>query len=84
MSESERGGVEKSEVAIAGANSSRLFERSRLSQEKLPWGCIGFDVVIDRFGLRVRELCPLINEQIKINANNVVSMADYRAQRLAA
>ena len=29
-SESERGGVEKSGVAFAQANASRLFERSRL------------------------------------------------------
>lgn len=60
-----------------------LFERSRLSH-KNPWGCTGFDAVIGRFRLRVRELFPFINEQTKLNANNVVSMADFRAQRLAA
>ena len=48
------------------------------------WGCHGFDVVIGISGLRVRELFSVINGQIKINANNVVSMADFRAQRLAA
>ncbi len=51
--------------------------------EKL-WGCTGFDIVFGRSGLRVREPFSVINGQIKINANNVVSMADYRAQRLAA
>lgn len=51
---------------------------------KNPWGCTGFDAVIGRFRLRVRALFPLINEQTKLNANNVVSMADFRAQRLAA
>ena len=48
------------------------------------WGCHGFDVVIGISGLRVRELFSVINGQIKLNDNNVVSMADYRAQRLAA
>ena len=48
------------------------------------WGCTGFDIVIGRSGLRVRELFPVINGQLKINDNNVVSMADYRARRLAA
>ena len=51
---------------------------------KLSWGCHGFDVVIGISGLRVRELFSVINGQTKLNDNNVVSMADFRAQRLAA
>ena len=47
------------------------------------WGCTGFDIVIGRSGLRVRELFSVINGQIKINANNVVSMADYRMAKAA-
>lgn len=51
---------------------------------KMSWGCTGFDAVIGRSGLRVRALFSLINEQTKLNDNKVVSMADFRAQRLAA
>ena len=47
------------------------------------WGCTGFDAVIGKFGLRVRALFPLINEQTKINDNKVVSMADYRVAKAA-
>lgn len=51
---------------------------------KISWGCTGFDAVIVKSGLRVRALFSLINEQTKLNDNKVVSMADFRAQRLAA
>ena len=47
-------------------------------------GCTGFDAVIGRFGLRVRALFPLINEQNKLNANNVIKADFSRAQALAA
>ena len=51
--------------------------------EKL-WGCTGFDIVIGRSWLRVRELFSVINGQIKINANDNVIAFPSRAQALAA
>ena len=45
------------------------------------WGCTGFDIVIGRSWLRVRELFSVINGQLKIDDNNVVSMADFRARK---
>ena len=48
------------------------------------WGCTGFDVVIGRSGLRVRELFSVINGQTKLNDNKVVSLADRRAAKEAA
>ena len=84
MSRCERGGVEKTGVAFAKANASRVFERSRLSFYKNTWGCTGFDAVIGKSGLRVRALFPLINEQLKINDNNVVSLDAYRASKKLA
>ena len=51
--------------------------------EKL-WGCFGFDIVIDKSGLRVRELFSVINGQTKINATDNVVYADFGRQRLAA
>ena len=50
------------------------------------WGCTGFDIVIGRSGLRVRELFSVINGQIKINAekDNVISMAAYREAKASA
>ena len=79
-----RGGVEKNGVVLR-QQYEQVFRAGPSSPlPQISWGCNGFDAVIDRFGLRVRELFSLINEQIKIDANNVVSMADYRAQRLAA
>jgi len=48
------------------------------------WGCTGFDIVIGRSGLRVRELFSVINGQIKINAENNVIYADFGAKRALA
>ena len=51
--------------------------------DKYIWGCTGFDVVIGKFGLRVRELFSVINGQNKLNAtDNVVPFR--RAYALAA
>ena len=36
------------------------------------WGRFGFDGVIVCIKLRVRALFSVINEQIKLNANNVI------------
>ena len=52
-------------------------------QTKQSWGCTGFDAVIGKSGLRVRALFSVINEQIKINANNVV-YADFGARKALA
>ena len=54
-----------------------------LTNKQITWGCKGFDVVIGRSGLRVRELFSVINGQTKLNDNNVVSMADFRAAKAA-
>ena len=59
-----------------------MFYTMRTNIEKA-WGCTGFDIVIGRSGLRVRELFSVINGQIKINANNVVSMDAFRAAKEA-
>lgn len=48
------------------------------------WGCTGFDVVIGRSGLRVRELFSVINGQTKLNANDNVIAFPSRAAKLAA
>lgn len=50
--------------------------------EKL-WGCTGFDIVIGRSWLRVRELFSVINGQIKTNADNVV-YANFGAKEALA
>ena len=51
----------------------------------LTWGCTGFDVVIGRSGLRVRELFSVINGQTKLNATDNVVYANFgRESRLAA
>ena len=78
-----RGG-ESQRCWLAETQDKQVDERSRSNSLKKPRGCHGFDVVIGISGLRVRELFSVINGQIKLNDNNVVSMADYRAQRLAA
>lgn len=62
----------------AGFPSGAVF-----SERHITWGCTGFDAVIGRFGLRVRALFPLINEQTKLNANDNVIAFPSRA-RLAA
>ena len=51
-----------------------------------PWGRFGFDRMIDGNGLRVRALFTVINEQIKLNANNDnIVVADFsRAAALRA
>ena len=85
VSESERGEVEKNRVAFAEANASRFFERSRLHPLSNSWGCTGFDAVIDKSGLRVRELFSVTNEQIKRNDKSNVVYANFgRENRLAA
>lgn len=49
------------------------------------WGRLGFDRMIDEHKLRVGELFFVKNEQIKINANRKVIVADFsRAEALAA
>ena len=77
---------------VAGAKTSKIVEKVKYIRyteyywtliNKL-WGCQGFDIVIDRFGLRVRELFSVINGQIKINDKKVVSLADYRASKVVA
>ena len=47
-----------------------------------PWGRFGFDRMIDGNGLRVRALFTVINEQIKLNADNVIAV-DFSARRAA-
>ena len=62
----------------------QVSERSRLLYYNyISWGCHGFDVVIGISGLRVRELFSVINGQTKLDDNNVVSMADFRAAKAA-
>ena len=43
-----------------------------LKQPYKTWGRFGFDGVIVCIKLRVRALFSVINEQIKLNANNVI------------
>ena len=51
----------------------------------LLWGRFGFDGVIVCIKLRVRALFSVINEQLKLNANNVIEGNFGRsAARLAA
>ena len=60
-------------VAIrAGFSSGAVIPKNQII-----WGCTGFDAVIGRFGLRVRALFPLINEQNKLNATDNVVVADF-------
>ena len=51
--------------------------------ENTSWGCTGFDVMIGKSGLRVRELFSVINGQTKLNDNNVVSLDAFRAAKAA-
>ena len=49
-----------------------------------PWGRFGFDRMFGENRLRVRALFPLINEQLKINDNKVVSLDAFRASKKLA
>ena len=48
------------------------------------WGRFGFDRMFGENRLRVRALFSVINEQNKLNANNVIKADFSRAQALAA
>jgi len=58
----------------------QVGERSRLHYTSIPWGCTGFDVVIVKSGLRVRELFSVINGQTKLNDNSNVVYAKFGAK----
>lgn len=78
-----RGGVEKNGVVLR-QQYEQVFRAGPSSPlPQISWGCNGFDAVIDRFGLRVRELFSLINEQIKINDNKIVDLNAYRMAKAA-
>ena len=64
--------------------TSRLASGAVFPILQKAWGCTGFDIVIGRSGLRVRELFSVINGQIKINAENNVIYADFGAKRALA
>ena len=61
----------------------QVGERSRSFLLNTIWGCTGFDVVIGKSGLRVRELFSVINGQNKLNDNKVVSLDAFRAAKEA-
>ena len=48
------------------------------------WGRFGFDRMFGENRLRVRALFSVINEQNKLNANNVIKADFSRANALAA
>jgi len=70
---------------LCAGKDEQVSERSRHHQAKNSWGCTGFDIVIGRSGLRVRELFSVINGQIKINAekDNVIRV-NFGAERALA
>ncbi len=68
-----------SDVRVCIANSTGAKSPIIIS-----WGRFGLDRMFGENRLRVRELFPLINEQNKLNANNVIKADFSRAQALAA
>ena len=71
----------RNEIRNSGEVSSRAVY---ILKTKQSWGCTGFDAVIGKSGLRVRELFSVINEHLKRNDKSNVVYADFGAKRALA